>query len=400
MSEASPVRALWELGRLALSNLLRRPLRTLLTVLGIAIGMTAVVALLSLSGGLERALTAQFERLGHDVALLLPAGAGSGASAGSLGSAERIDLSALEALPGAADVGALLRRTLPVAAGETRGFLVVIGVYPAVSAAARFLERFELAAGREPAPDREEALLTEQAARDLGVEPGEAIQIARHMFTVSGVLRPTGDANTEGAIFVPLEALWELTDGGRLVSLAWVRAAPDVDVERLAAAIEERLRAAGARFTVQTAKRLGDVVRTVLGVLKGTLTGIAAVALLVGSVGLMNTMYTAVLERTREIGLLAALGARPGQIALLFVLEAGMLGLIGGLLGLVFGLGLALSVASLVALGAGAAALSPVVSPGLVGLALLLSMGLGVLAGWLPARRAAGLSPVEALRYE
>jgi putative ABC transport system permease protein len=392
------VRALWELGRLALSNLLRRPLRTLLTVLGIAIGMTAVVALLSLSGGLERALTAEFERLGHDVVLLLPAS--PGAPRGALGGAERIDLSALEALPGVASVGALLRRTLPVAAGDTQGFLVVLGVYPNVSSAARFTGRFELASGREPAPDREEALLTERASRDLGVEPGEEIRIARRPFRVSGVLRPTGDANTEGAIFVPLEALWELTDGRRLVSLAWVRAAPNVEVEQLAVTIEERLRAAGARFGVQTAKRLGDVVQTALRVLKGTLTGIAAVALFVGSVGLMNTMYTAVLERTREIGILAALGARPGQIALLFVLEAGMLGLIGGLIGLLFGIGLALSIASLVARGAGTAGLSPVVSPGLVGLALLISMGLGVLAGWLPARRAAALSPVDALRYE
>jgi len=398
VTELRLVRSLWELAQLSLGNLVRRPLRSLLTVLGIAIGMTAVVALLSLSSGLERALTAQFERLGHDVALILPAS--SGPSGGSLGAAEAIDLSVLEALPGVASVGALLRRTLPVSAGDTQGFLVVIGVYPEVTAAARFTRRFELASGRDPTRDSNEALLTDGAARDLGVGLGEQLSIGQRRFTVSGVLRPTGDVNTKGTIFIPMEALWELTDRERFVSLAWVRAAPGIDIERLAIVIEERLRADGARFGVQTAKRLSDVVQTVLRVLKGTLTGIAAVALLVGSVGLMNTMYTAVLERTREIGILGALGARPGQIALLFVLESGLLGLIGGLIGLLFGVSLALSIAALVARGAGAAALTPLVSPGLVGLVLLLSTGLGVLAGGLPARRAAALSPVEALRYE
>jgi putative ABC transport system permease protein len=153
-------------------------------------------------------------------------------------------------------------------------------------------------------------------------------------------------------------------------------------------------------FSVQTSKRLNEVIQTVLRVLKAALGGIAAVALLVGGVGLMNTMYMAVLERTREIGIFLSLGAKRGQILALFLLEAGLLGLMGGLGGVGLGTGLAASIALLIVQATDAPFFTPMVGPSLIGLSLIFSTGLGMLAGFFPARRAASLRPVDALRYE
>jgi len=152
--------------------------------------------------------------------------------------------------------------------------------------------------------------------------------------------------------------------------------------------------------SVQTAERLAKIAAQLLSLLRAVLGGIAAIALLVGGIGLANTMYMAVLERTREIGLLKALGARRGQILLLFTFESGLLGLAGGLLGLALGIGLSESLALIVARFFAGVAFAPALSAGLITGTLGFAFGLGVLAGLLPAERAARLEPLEALRNE
>jgi putative ABC transport system permease protein len=126
----------------------------------------------------------------------------------------------------------------------------------------------------------------------------------------------------------------------------------------------------------------------------------AGIAIFVGVLGLTNTMFMAVLERTREIGVFVALGAKRSQILKLFMIEAGALGLTGGILGLIIGASLSASLTLLLAPALGLSALRPDFNFELILVSLLLAMVLGIIAGALPARRAAGLSPVEALRYE
>ena len=397
VSELSRARLSWDLLRWAWMNLVRRPTRSMLTVLGIAIGMTAVVGLLSLTGGLHRVFEDQFQRIGHDLVLVLP-GAARGLSTSE---AMKIDLKTLRSIRGAAQAGALLRQTLPVSTESTQGFLVILGLSPeTVSLADRFFPQFELSAGRLLAQGSGEVLLTQRAALDLNLSAGGTLQLAGREFRVSGVLQRTGDPSIEGAIIVPLATLWELTGQSNTVSLVWVQAQPNYDVEMLAASVEEALRSILGSFSVQTSKRLNEIIQTVLGVLRAALTGVAAIALLVGGIGLMNTMYMAVLERTREVGILVALGARDSQILTLFLLEAGLLGFLGGIAGVVLGVGLAMSLSALIVQATGVSTFAPAVSPSLVGFALFFSVGLGMLAGALPARRAAALRPVEALRYE
>jgi putative ABC transport system permease protein len=387
-----------DLLKLALMNLRRRPLRSFLTVLGIAIGMTAVVALLGLTTGVQSLLERQFQRLGHDLVLILP-----GTSRGFFSGEDMpIDLPRLRSVPGVVRVGSLLRQTLEIATAKTQGYLVVLGLSPETfELADRFFTRFELAHGRFPSSSEEsEALLTQAAARDLLVDVGEVVRMVDREFRVSGVLAPTGDARIEGAVILPLAILWELGGRENTVSFAWVQAQPGYDVEAVAVSLEEALRPASGSVTIQTAQRVNEVVQTVLGVLRAALTGIAAVALFVGGIGLMNTMYMAILERTREIGILVALGARGTQIVALFLVEAGLLGFMGGVVGVLLGSSLAVSIAVVIAQAGGVPGFTAVLPISWLGISLGFSTGLGVLAGAWPARRAASLRPVDALRYE
>jgi len=153
-------------------------------------------------------------------------------------------------------------------------------------------------------------------------------------------------------------------------------------------------------LNVHTTGEMLDLMQNLVGILQAALGGIAAISLLVGGVGVMNTMYTAVLERTREIGVMKAVGARRRHILMLFLLESGFMGLIGGLLGAFVGLGIALGIKLLAPIFLPGTALEVGFSPGLLLGVLVFSFVLGALSGFFPAREAAKLPPVEALRYE
>ncbi len=390
------MRTLWDLTRLAWLNVVRRPGRALLTIVGIAVGMTAVVGMLGLSQAARRGIEAQLSRLGHDLVLVLP----GGASDLSPESTMSLDLSALAGVEGVRQYGALWRRSLPVSTGDRQGFLMVIGMSPAsFREADRFFGDFALATGRLPQTS-DETLLSDGAAEDLGLGVDDEITIRNQAFRVSGVLEPSDSDEVQGALLIPLASLWTATDASSTMSLAWARAKGDAEVQAVAERVEQALQGQGSSIQVQTSARISQVVDTVLRALTTALTAIAGLALLVGAVGLANTMATAVVERTREIGVFLSVGARRRQIALLYILEAGLLGLIGGLVGVAVGIGLALSLTRAIGgLGGSLALGSPVHGP-TIGLAVLGSVVLGGLAGWWPARRAASLPPVEALRHE
>lgn len=390
------MRTVWDLARLAWLNITRRPGRALLTIVGIAVGMTAIVAMLGLSQAASRGIEAQLSRLGHDLVLVLPGGASDLSPESSMD----LELDGLGGVDGVAQSGALWRRSMPIAVGDQRGFLMVLGLSPATfEEADRFFGDVSLSQGTWPQGSAETAL-SNGAAADLGLGIGDAITIQGREFSVSGILAPSDSDDLQGALLIPLETLWTLADASSTMSLAWARAADGEDVQAVAERVEATLQGQGSSIQVQTSARISQVVNTVLRVLTTALTAIAGLALLVGAVGLANTMSTAVVERTREIGVFMSVGARRRQIALLYILEAGMLGLIGGVVGIVVGLGLALSLTGVIGgVGGGLAMGSPFSLPTIL-LALGGSIVLGGLAGWWPARRAASLPPVQALRHE
>lgn len=390
------MRTFWDLTRLAWLNVVRRPGRAALTIVGVAVGMTAVVGMLGLSQAARNGIEAQLSRLGHDLVMVLP----SGAADLSPESTMTLDLTPLEAVEGVGQYGALWRRSLPITTADRQGFLNVIGMSPATfQEADRFFADFALAEGRRPQAN-DETLLSHAAAEDLGLGRGDEITIQGRDFRISGVLEPSDSDELQGALLVPLEGLWTVADASRTMSLAWAQAENSEKVQAVAKRVEDALQGQGSSIQVQTSARISQVVNTAVSALTTALTAIAGLALLVGAVGLANTMATAVVERIREIGVFMSVGARRGQIALLYVLEASLLGLIGGVIGVVVGVGLALSLTSAISgLGSGLTLGTPVHVP-TIALALVGSVALGGLAGWWPARRAASLPPVEALRHE
>lgn len=381
-----------DLTLLALRNLSAHKARSALTLMGIAIGMTAVVALVSLSLGAQRAIERQFAKLGADVIFVVPAG--------GLGEPRpaQLDLSLLKNIAGVRSVGAVRREILSVKSTATPGFLTVVGVRPFDDT--KLFGALELAEGRLFGWGQDEVVLGAGAARELKVALGESVAIQNRAFRVVGLLKHTGNDQDDYALYLSLEKLEELVGEKGLVSIAFVRAAPEVDPTMLAQEIQRVLRESLAEreFIVQSSKQLSDLVSGVLTVLRWTLGAIAGISLLVGGVGVTNTMLMAILERTHEIGVLKAVGARREHIIGLFLIESSLLGLLGGVAGVLVGGAIAQSIT----LAARQFLRTDLFSVALDGTLILGALGfsafLGALAGLWPAARAARLDPVEALR--
>lgn len=385
-----------ELTLLAVRNLAARKARSALTLIGIAIGMTAVVALISLSLGAQRAIERQFAKLGADVILVVPAG--------GLGEPRpaKLDLSILQNIAGVRSVGAVRREILPIKSASTQGFLTVVGVSSSEGLGKRFFGGLEIASGRLFAPDQDEVMLGEGAAQELKVSLSDSITIQNRMFRVVGLLQPTRNEQDDYALYVSLERLEELVDEKGLISVVFVRAVPDRDPTVLAQEIQRVLRESVVEreFLVQSSKQLSDLVSGALTVLRWTLGAIAGISLLVGGIGLTNTMLMAILERTHEIGILRAIGARRAHIVILFLLESSLLGLLGGLTGLTVGGAIAQSVVAVAQQFLHTDLFNAAFDGTLIIGSLGFSVLLGTIAGLWPAWRAAQLSPIEALRYE
>lgn len=427
---------------LALHNLRTRPTRAGLTVLGVVVGVAAVAALVAIGQGMQRSVQEQFRAIGYNTVVVTPGGSDAGASA--LGAvADRFSQFPAQAVRGGTPgPGAFRRpssapleeiRALPevVRAGVVRtetafvtspgmpglGVLRVSGVSAGIfEDFPGYFPGFSLGEGRNLEPgDRRTLLLGADVAADLGARVGTTVRIEDQEFVVVGVLAPTKAAgvgitfgNLNLALFVPIEDLVSLFGSPDRITLGLVEARPGEDVERVAELVRSTFAQSGIPVSAVTTKELSARITAVLGGMQATLTAIAAVALLVGGIGVTNTMYTSVLERTRHIGVMKAVGAKDRQVLGLFLVESGLLGLLGGGVGV--GLGAVLSgvVGSRVGrafeasgdLASLSGTFSPRLEAWLVVGALAGSFLLGALAGALPALRAARLRPVEALRHE
>lgn len=408
---------------LALHNIRSRKLRSWLTVLGIVIGVTAVVALIAIGQGMKRAIEREFEAIGYDTIIVFPGvsfaqGGGPGGGSGFFGGGlqpQPLDLNALRQVPQVAQIGYLRIETAMVTSAkmEGQGFLRVTGLGPGVKENfGGYFRYFVLEDGRAfDAEDQFVTVLGSRLATDLGVGVGDEINVDGQSFKVIGILQPVeqgrggiGFGNINNALFVPAKALAALTQEEGKVSIVLVKAAKGAKVVDVANRIKAVMSRQGTPVSTVTAEEISQRVSGVLGAIQMTLASIAAISLLVGAVGVMNTMYTSVLERTREIGILKAIGAKDGHILSLFLIESGLIGLIGGGIGVLCGVGLSSGASGFIAramafgpLGGGASA---EFSPELIIGTLIFSFVLGALSGVLPARQAAQLAPVEALRYE
>ncbi|MDD2520148.1 MAG: ABC transporter permease [Kiritimatiellae bacterium] len=397
---------------IALRALRRNPLRTGLTMLGIIIGVAAVIAMVAIGTGAKAEVAASIEQMGQNMVMVISRAARSGRVhlGGDSGVAlTKQDYDAIrQEVAGLAGATPEVRASAQVAAGNQNVNTTVYGVseeYPAVRAwrlalGGHFTEADVKSAAKV-------AVLGQTVATNLfgGGDPvGQLIRIQHAPYEVIGVLRAKG-ANMMGRdqddlVLVPwTSAMVRLTgeNSFRAISVQAESAEriPEV-VGQLEALLRQRHRIPEGGeddFLIRNMQDMLEMATSTAQTMTILLGAIAGVSLLVGGIGIMNIMLVSVTERTREIGVRMAVGARGADILLQFLVEAVVLSVSGGLIGI----GLGYGVAHLVSVKFG---WNTLVSPDSVALAFLFSAVIGVFFGFYPARKAAGLDPIEALRYE
>jgi len=241
---------------------------------------------------------------------------------------------------------------------------------------------------------------------DRPIQVGEKIVIEGKEFKIVGVMAKTGNPFDDQSIIVPKPILKEILNVEDEESSITVKVAEGFEPADVGKEIERKLRRSRGEkedqetFRVSTAEQILEAFGNIFGIVQGVLVGIAAISLVVGGIGIMNTMYTSVLERTKEIGTMKAIGAKNSHILLLFLIESGLLGLVGGAIGAIIGIGFAKGGEYIGRTALGTDLLQAAIDPSLLLGALAFSFVVGSLAGLLPAYQASKLKPVDALRYE
>lgn len=389
-----------EAARVALHAVCAHRLRSALTVLEVAIGVLAVVLLVAIGQGARLEVTRTIESLGSNLLLVFPGQADFGTaptrSKFTLRDVERVGRALGDPSRVAADI---VSRELVRARSQTSSASVLGVTETFRNVIAHDLSRGEYFSASDVASGRRLTILGDTVAAELfpGRDPlGESVRIAGLQFRVVGVLTQLGSVfgpDRDAQVYIPISVAQRMY--GQHVDGIFVRAQSreeiDVDAETVRAVLEKQLGEEG--FTVVSQKDLIGVVGRVLELLTLLLAAIAGVSLLVGGVGVSNVMLVGVSERTREIGLRKAMGARTREITLQFLTEAIVLTGVGGVSGIVLGIGTALVVNRY-------SPLPAVITAWSVALAFGVSVAVGLIFGVWPAHRAGRLDPLVALRHD
>ena len=394
--------SLFELLRLALSRLRTSRLRAALTMLGVIIGVASVVALVSVGQGTTSSITNRLAGLGTNLLTISPIGGGGASSKLTLD-----DAGAIARLASIGGVAPEISKSLTVSAGNTNTTTTVVGTtpaYPTVRAYEVWQGTFLTDASVER--DLRVSVLGATAATNLGLtasDLGTQISVGGLPFRVIGILQAKGGSgfqNPDDQVIVPIGAIQKYFVAGDTVRTIGVSVSDPAQMTAASSAITSLLRdrhdlapTDTADFNVFNQTQLLAAASSITATLTLLLGGIASISLIVGGIGIMNIMLVSVRERTREIGIRKAVGARGSDILAQFLVEALTLSLLGGLIGIVVGLAVSALIGQLAGWGF-------TFNPATVAIAVLFSLAVGVVFGVWPARQAARLDPISALRYE
>jgi putative ABC transport system permease protein len=402
--------------RIAWRALRRNALRSFLTMLGVIIGVAAVIAMVAIGEGARFRVQQVFSSMGSNLIMILSGATSSGGARGGFGSLPTLtweDLAAIrKEVPGVRQAAAVLRGVMPVSSEDQNWTTLVIGTHPEYFS----LRNWRVAQGQlfgdaEQDGQAKVAVLGRTVAGRLfgsgTVALGQTVRIRNVPFRVIAVLEPKGQSpmgdDQDDAVTIPASTFQTKISGGLqtyirgviIVGAASAEATPRVEA-RIQDLLRDRHRLQPGQendFSTRNLSELAGAQQQGTATLTALLASIAAVSLLVGGIGIMNIMLVSVTERTREIGLRMAVGARSRDILGQFLVEAVVLSLAGGLIGVVLGVATAERLAARFQW-------PLLVQPGMVLLAVGFSALVGVGFGLYPAYKASRLDPIEALRYE
>ncbi len=400
--------------QIAWRNLRTRSLRSWLTILGIVIGIFLIISLLSLSQGIKATITKQLKSLGGEMIFVMPGDISNPLSLFMGGAKlEKADIEVMEKTEGVDKVLTMSYQSV-VTRYEDQGKTVFLaGV--SFGAGIEILEKFQgwsLEKGTWPLPGRREVLVGQQVAHEIfnkDIKVNSEIAIKGRKFKIAGILNSLGSKADDSFIYMDAVLYQELTGEKRgTAQQALVKIKEGSDLNKVAERIKENLQETRKRrtgtdaadFSVITSEKMGDIAGNILAIIQLAIVAFAGIAIVVGGIGIMNTMFTSVRERTREIGIMKAIGAKNSAVLLIFLFEAGIIGFTGGIGGTILGVIFAKTI-ELYGQVHPLFYFSASITPGLIIFGVAFSFLVGCLSGFFPAKRAASLRPVEALRrYE
>ncbi len=375
-------------------------LRSALTLLGIIIGIIAIVTLLSVGNGVNQSITKQFEEMGSNSLMVMP---GKGGFSSMVSKLEKKDPDKIEQIPGVDFVVGIYLKSKPVTFNKKTKTILIIGVNPKDQDRLKKIGMITIKEGRQlNNSDNYTVLLGKKVNEvfDEELKLKQKIKIGEHEFRIVGLLDSAGSffgAMYDASAIIPKKTL-ETIVPNITPSRIMVKTIDNKQNNEVKEKIIQELKKAHGKedFRVMTSDKIIETAQSTLGLIQLVLLAIAAISLIVGGIGIMNTMLMSVTERTKEIGLMKALGATNQQVLTQFITEAAIIGLIGGTIGTIIGLLISFSISFI-------AAKNNFDLP--IGIDLITIFGgiffaiiVGVLSGAYPAIKASKLDPVEALQ--
>jgi putative ABC transport system permease protein len=397
---------------LALGNLRHRGLRSWLTILGVFIGIAAVVSLISMGQGLEAAITGQLGGLAVDILDVQNKGVGFAPPGSTV--IEKLndhDIRIIESVQGVEKAIPRLIKVGSLEYNDIAGFGYAMDIPEDEEFREFIYDRFNFKAEEGRLLRAEDTgklmlgnnfLTMDDFEKDFKV--GKTVKINKENFEIVGFLEKTDNFQLGSMVFMnnnDLEQLFDIEDEYDLIA---VQVTDKDDIEFVAEEIEKKLRRdrnekeGEETFSVETPLQSLEAVSNVLNIINLIVIGIAMISLFVGGIGIANTMYTSVVERTNEIGIMKAVGARNRDILYLFLIESGFLGLVGGIAGAIIGLGGSVFISGVANQALGGDLFKVAISYPLLFSAVSFSFFVGVASGIIPAMQASKLNVVDALR--
>ena len=396
---------------MAWASLIANKMRSILTMLGIIIGVAAVIALVSIGNGVKQDIQNSISSLGSNLLMVMPGAPrtpGVRPSQGSMKSLKVSDYQAISKLDGVKAASPYTANSY-VSIYQSKNWTTTVS---GVSSNFQDVNNWTMSEGRfissKNVENRERvAVVGQTVVKNLfaGDDPvGKEIRVKNIPFRVIGVLNSKGNGtmgnDQDDVIFIPYTTAMERVEGVDYLRMVYVVASDDNSIDRLQSDIENLLRVRHSikdtnldDFNIQNMKSIMETMEQTTGTLTLFLGAVAAISLVVGGIGIMNIMLVSVTERTREIGIRKALGATYFVIVTQFLIEAVVISLMGGLIGIALGIGASKQIGL-------ASGMSTVISVPTIVLSFAFSMAIGLVFGIYPARKAAKLNPIDALHYE